>query len=575
MGVNREFSDPILKDFSGGLNNRVEKSSIKDNEASEIQNIDFAGAGAIQPRRGSSRFGQDNGGSSAILATWRIPKVNGLDVPMRAWSSVVEYYHSGTSQYEILQTGMTVGLQYGRASYNNSGFWGNGTNDFTGWNGAYNLLNGALTASGYASVTLDDTTLFSAGGSAIVGTTVFTYTAKDATHLLGCTGAPVASDNAAIAQAPVTYPSNPKGHLYAWHKFRLYVVSENTTTLNYTGVDDPTNFGAGGSSGFKTGGDDIKAIIPLETGLIVFKENSIWNFYFDSSGTPVKDLVVELDQVGAIGAYAACQVENDIFYVAKDGNVRRLGRSANYSVGVGLRLDLSSNKIQGTIDQIDSSSASLFYFDKKLYISTKLSGDTFNNYVLVYDYDYDAWSIYRGWNVADWFVFEGSLYFGSSSENNCFRVLTGWQDDDASVSTKWLSKQFDFGSPHEAKTLRWIYVEGYVSSSTNIKATVYYDNGTSIKTQEKTISGTGSYVDSSDTQVFGSTVYSRGSWVLGGSSDVVLKKFRVRIQPLNTSFFNVQIKFSTDGEDQVYQITKVVPYVRKESAERVPQAQLI
>jgi hypothetical protein len=397
----------------------------------------------------------------------------------------MEFWDAPTSAWTILQSGYTDGLQFGYANFNDVCYYGNGTDDFTHWSGGVTHLAAALTGS-EATIAVDDTTGFSAYNHILtINATTVQYSGVNTTAFLNCTGAPATADEAVVFQNVTESPSLAKGNKYAIHNFRLNIANE--LSLNYSAVDDPLDMAGGGVSTFPDGGDPIRSLESLENSLIVFKENSVWQYTW-VSGSPVKTEIVKFQNAGCGVNNATVVGDNDVLFVSPDNNIRSLGREINYD---GLRVDYIGDAINGTTKNMDMSEARMFFHNKKLYVAGKnRTGDAFNNVVLVYDMTYKAWSRYTGMNIGGAFVYEDNLYFGSSNDDNTHKALDGWTDNGAAVASYWQSKQFTYALPHEAKKMRWLYLEGYISTATTLYVDLTFDD-TPARKQTVEISGTG------------------------------------------------------------------------------------
>lgn len=221
-------------------------------------------------------------------------------------------------------------------------------------------------------------------------------------------------------------------------------------------------------------------------------------------------------------------------------------------------------------------SSSGVYFDGKYYLACAASDSSINNIVLVYDYDYKAWTKFIGWNVSDWFIYQNNLYYGASNEIATYRALTGFDDNAGAYETYWSSKWFDFGIPHGQKRLREVYVEGYMTTNTSIGLSAYFDGKTG-SPLTKSILGSGAYVDTADTiTVIGGNTWGKGTFGGGsGTTSYTLKKFRVNAQFSGKYFYNMQIKIGTASPGFVYKITHIVPYLEKEAQVRINSNQYI
>ena len=189
---------------------------------------------------------------------------------------------------------------------------------------------------------------------------------------------------------------------------------------------------------------------------------------------------------------------------------------------------------------------------------------------MLFDYTYGAWTKFTGINAADWFIYNKELHFGSSNEAATYKLLQGFDDNEAGYESFLYSKKIDYDLPHELKRLRYIYVEGSLTTNTNIRADLLYNEEDS--PISKTISGSGSYVNiTGEAEEIGKSTFGLGTYG-GDDSDetYLLYKFRVRLSYDNVDFFNMQLKFTTDQPGYVWKISKIVPYVEPLPGKKFP-----
>ena len=210
------------------------------------------------------------------------------------------------------------------------------------------------------------------------------------------------------------------------------------------------------------------------------------------------------------------------------------------------------------------------YFSGKYYLACATSASTFNNVVLVLDYDYKAWTKFVGWNANDWFIYNNELYYGASNEIATYKVLQDYDDDTLGYESYWTSKLMDFGVPNETKRLNIVYIEGYISENSTIGVSAYFD-GTTDPTS-KSIVGTGSYVDTGDTAtIFGQSVWGKGTFGSGKTgSSYTLHKFRWWGKYNSNPFYTMQVKLGHSNPSYVYKITHIVPYLAPITGKRIP-----
>jgi hypothetical protein len=139
-------------------------------------------------------------------------------------------------------------------------------------------------------------------------------------------------------------------------------------------------------------GDDITGLGLFEDSIIVFKENSVWELQITDieigNYTLAYPVAVQITQShGCISAKTIKFVENDLFYLSRDG-LYTLGYEKNISNA--LRTNELSVKVRNLIQEqtsADKKAASAEYIDKKYVLSFPSSKKSF-----IYDRERVAWT---------------------------------------------------------------------------------------------------------------------------------------------------------------------------------------
>lgn len=337
------------------------------------------------------------------------------------------------------------------------------------------------------------------------------------------------------------------------------------TLLEYSVTGDPENFytvtgaTAAGSEDFPEGGGKITALVPYDDDLIVFKKDLVkryrLNYIDDGSG-----LVSQLNpirqglNIGALNNKGAINGDLGVYYISPKEGLRQLERND---------LKQLTDNIRPTLADYDFSDAVAVFWENKVLVACKESGITFNNVVMVYDLTEPGITWYRGWNVADWTIFDDELYFISSIEPQMYKAFDGYSEGASSaIYASWTSKIEDWGNRFKKKQFDVLGVVGKISENSEITVTVQYDENGSLSTLEGTISGS-----SSNDYIFlpgggaiggplGQNVFGKG--IFGGnesSGDSDLNRFRVFFKlPFTLSPYNVQVQFSSNAAGQRWKI---------------------
>ncbi len=563
------------KKFGGGMNTVNEADDIADSECVFAQNVDFSSGGGIGPRLGKTIFGQNTSGSGSIRSAHTTNRRDGTQQPLRERGTVVEYYSSQTSQWETLVTGLTsTALSLGWADYVTSTYdrvyFGNGTDTTIKWNTAVTKNTVAILDSD-VTITVTSTADFDSSGDLIINGDIIAYTAKTATTFTTVTGITAGGHaiNSSVAQATSTVSGIEKGNILLVKDWRLSVAGAPTKgpTLTLSKINLPETFtessprlvGDADIEDFPEGGGKITGLAEKDKWWIIFKEDTIRLFTLDitasSAGTtgeaeiPITKALVTAPGIGAVVSTGIVGADNDVFYVSRKGGLRSLQEVSSSTIPQIQVADLT-DLIRPTIKDYVFTDAQTMFFDKKILVSCRSSSSvTYNDTVIVYDLRTKGLGLYAGWNVGCWFIYNGSLYFGSSVDPNTYKAFDGYSDFfgstvEAPIDVIWRSKRFNFGQSSSEKEVDLIYVEGLISPSTSLEVTLRYDEDGSRASIVKTISGTGSYVIQTPVNTLGSEAL--GVEPLAGTISEVsdLNKFRVYLtMPTEHALFNMDIQF--------------------------------
>ena len=182
-------------------------------------------------------------------------------------------------------------------------------------------------------------------------------------------------------------------------------------------------------------------MIQYRNTLIVFKEDSIYQFDFTSAGLPS---ITQINPaVGAISRRSIVMVENDIYFASRRG-IFTVGNEPGFAFDV-LRTNEISARIRPIFQQIDSSYMSkiaAIYATADNYnlviFSYTPSGSTTNSKAMVFDRERLAWYEWTNIKANCW------TQYNPSSQGGATKVLYG--DDSSGYVKQILTGSDDFGS---------------------------------------------------------------------------------------------------------------------------------
>lgn len=607
-------------------------------------------------RNGSQLLGLSSQTIANVTSLHNFKKRDGSEILMRAYSDKLEYYHTGTEAWELLNDGYTSGQTFGFANHNINDeandfvYFCNAVEAYSRWNGAFTQLDGALTGgeteievdstlqdqvffSGTASSSttttitiattewatdiwngfyvritsgaqagkiskITDTTgtqltfgtisglsgtptfevrqvKFADSGTIRIGSSDVTYSSIDQDNrFAGVSGAPAASDRAAVAQAVTEYPGNPKGNIMLVEATRVYVsgVKDSPSTLYYSAIADATDFtfsatriaDEGGVIDTPEGGGPITGLALLENTIIILKQDLIktLNFTQDGNDLPIINPLIKAPLVGPVNNQSTFEVDNQVYYATIEGGVKSIQQVANINFRQALQL---SDPIVQLVNKLDFSNAAGIFYKQKAYIACKGSGADSNNVVLVFNYQKGHWEApIVGWNVSSWAIYNNKLYYGHSVNAEVYEAEAEGIFDDAGANILARARfaYNVYGNPPLQKKVSNLFVEGYMSEGTNLSFRVFYNYLGITTEKEFTLSGTDEQymLQSYEFNILGAGFL--GEFPLGISEGDLednpngLQRFRVYFPLQVEKFYEMAIDVESDQVDAQWEITR-------------------
>lgn len=164
----------------------------------------------------------------------------------------------------------------------------------------------------------------------------------------------------------------------------------------------------------KNDGQKVTGLGFFQDVLIVFKENSIYQLYFNSSGTFVVERISS--SYGAVCHGAIASVENDCYFLTEKG-VYVLGNEPNYYASI--RTNELSSRVKPLLQRINPAyyeRCRAYYYDDRYFLTVPLDSATTCNTVIVYDRRFYAWAYWTGINAESFLAFkdkdgDGKVHF--------------------------------------------------------------------------------------------------------------------------------------------------------------------
>ena len=284
-------------------------------------------------------------------------------------------------------------------------------------------------------------------------------------------------DNIADASLGVAAPSDngvpPIYSAITYHASRLFMIGSDNL-IWYTPLNEPYTVNA---LSFLTVGDQ-STDLPIGLGvynnvLAVTCQRNIWLIYMPDTDPTNWQVIKSKSPYSSKSKFGLFSynnklgfpaVQNDKFVgiAALSGDTVEQDASTLSLMTVGS--DLKSQRVEPDMfDVVESfvGNISSIVFKNKAYISlTKGSGSTTNNRVYVMDFGIsdltksqkEAWIPWTGLNAAQFTIYSGSLYFGSSTANGfVYKQSTNtYSDDSTAINSYFLTKEFSGGKAEES-----------------------------------------------------------------------------------------------------------------------------
>lgn len=398
-----------------GLNTETSNFLLRDNEASDISNVDVDSRGYLRNRAGIDKIND-----TAITESTVAKDVLGL----------YGFYKDGVASYKKICAAGTKLLQF----------------DGTDWQ---NLVTPLITGGRWNFVT----------------------------HGNACYAADELNTPQKIIESGGTYSgaawtcatNNPanKSQFIKVHRDAIWLAGDtsNASTLTYTTTAATPDIDATGNTGIgvlKGDGQKITGISKLGFNLIVTKKHQIHHITGCTSADFTRRMVVP-----GKGCYAHRSLANTgstIIMLHNSGILNFNGTSPQ---------DMSVNfktKIDGIDEDYIQNACGIFY-NKRYWLSYTRTDQTSNDRILVIDSITGACTEYSYGVNAFYLDLENNLY-GACNSGFVRQLDTGTDDDDTDITSYWQSKYFDFGLPGVTKRLKEVVV--YCSLATESMTFTFY-----------------------------------------------------------------------------------------------------
>lgn len=299
------------------------------------------------------------------------------------------------------------------------------------------------------------------------------------------------------------------------------------------------------------GGGVLNAVFPLASVFYSFHALKTWQTTIptdddDTGATPATNLPFR-ERMGVSYPYSVYGTSTGIHYV----------NNANPSLPEVYTLRLYTGATAANIaapelisKQLDLSS---YAFDKAvvfqwgIYILVSCqrirngATDADNSRTLIYNQRTGVWDMtdYAATRFAE---YNGQLLGGDPYSNNVYVLFSGFDDLAENVTNYWTSGETNHGIEGQKRTTTMV-VDGLIQAPQSIDVALSFDGGDFVTV--KTISGTGTYVDSSRSVAVGSQTM--GSKDVGGGDTIYASPFHIEF-PMNSDRYEyVRVRLQATG----------------------------
>lgn len=261
----------------------------------------------------------------------------------------------------------------------------------------------------------------------------------------------------------------PTGKYIELYKDSLFIAGDpsNPSRVYYSaGGDLISDFTVGNGGGFidisKNDGQVVTYLKIFRNVLLIFKEDSVYQFSFTTEGLPSVTQVSS--SVGAIAPRSVVAVENDIFFASRRG-IFTIGNESGFGFDV-LRTNELSARVRPVfqtiatayLDNIAAVYATKGNYNLVIFAYTP-TGSTTNSKALVYDRERLGWYEWTNINANCWTQYidssgETHVLYGDDSSGYVKEILTGDDDFGSPILGEFQLKAEDFDMPSIYKTLK-------------------------------------------------------------------------------------------------------------------------
>lgn len=497
-----------VRSLIGGWNTYDDPSNIADIELVDINNMIYDG-GILQLRQGISLLYEKPDGETGEPLQLIVPKTSdGVEYLIAIYANHFYLRHDVNDEWlRINQTFVPVETEryFGNTNWNNGRsddrlYGCNGVDDFFRWDMCVSTVNGAATA-GATTITIDDATRFPSSGTIVIKGVSSTfeepYTSKTGNQLnLTNTLNENVSDGASIACAVLQKASMEVGKIVSKFSGRLITANYygGETTIWYSVTSSPEDFTTGSNVTdastivISDGNGEITGFHDFGEFGVIEKEDSFHRFDIKVSS----DLGSKLDNIVPIGSGASIgpisyqstvKIDNKLMYPSRlNGFI-----SVDPTISGGqssIQKTFLSQKIHNFVSRLNYDVCRSVVFENKVLWSVALPGSDIPIAILVYDNLRGSWTKIENKSVVDFATKDKQVLFLERGTGNIYRLFDeSYNDNNDYYSAYFLSKRYDYGVLAVPKVNDKVYIQGYMTQSSEFFIDVLFNEAGSLGQQ--------------------------------------------------------------------------------------------
>jgi hypothetical protein len=601
-GTNRSFS--LVSQFNGYRNREDVTNLPAGIMVKGSQNVLTNVSDRLGIRKGYTLDGQAASLALPILGSYDWQMHNGQERHLRVYFSgggaAFQYRFVDSAGVVTWRNLFNVATPSGISSVNFAEFWDTTelidvllmvveSPDIFEWSGGVTTFASATanTITKQGTSTWAEESFYTAGTRKVVIDTIeYTYTGGEGTTTLtGVTPDPTAGGHAvgapihqAVRQtansAMTGIPAALKNDLISVLYNQIYVGSFKNRTVYISKVNNYKDYSFSSPSRLVGEGATVTldatpvAFVPQEDEMYMSAGRDFWYQTLFKRTTSVtasdvgaqtikafEDLIVRKLKTSPLQAAQSqamvSKIKNDVMFVSNEPTLDTLGRVESI-LGTPQTANVS-DPIKIDFDNYDFTDGSVFFFRQYLLVAVPREG-----IVRIFNLSKGFWEAPQILPIARFSIIDGELYGHGYLTAETYKLFDGLSDNGAPIDARAVFSYQNFGSRELFKKVNELYAEGYIASNTQLKMNVKFEAPGCGSDLDFNVPG-----DDSDLVCLGAGDNHLGSNPLGSNplggtiddlTDPLPPKFRIYPTLVPTDFYELQITFSTNNDDQQWEI---------------------